>query len=159
MGFASFREQVDRLTFREQRVIIIFVQRTFKKLTAFSLLFLFTLGVWCVSFATPGSLAMAAQRNGFYPGCTQNGSALEKMDCDQPNFMCSFPAPGSFSDIALASVRNHDFSKDAQCPIGWVVPVGSSDETSLAANNLGVAFRIHPAQKVSINLFNSVLTL
>ena len=154
MGFASFREQVDRLTFREQRVIIIFVQRTFKKLTAFSLLFLFTLGVWCVSLAALDlSVASATQR------CPHNSLALGKMDCDQPNFMCSFPAPGSFSDIALASVRNHDFSKDAQCPIGWVVPVGSSDETSLAANNLGVAFRIHPAQKVSINLFNSVLTL
>lgn len=131
------------------------VKRALKKSTVFSLLFFFTIGVWCASLAAPGSLAMAAQLS----RCTQNRLALEKMDCDQPNFMCAFPVPASFSDVALASVRNHDVSKDAQCPIGWAVPVGSSGETSLAANHVGVAFRTHPAQKVSINLFNSVLNL
>lgn len=137
---------------------MISVKRVLKTLTAVSLLFFFTIGVWCAILAAPGSLAMAAQRSGLQPGCKAR-LAFEKMECDQPNFMCSFPAPASFSDVALASVRNHDFSKDAQCPIGWAVPVGSSGETSLAANHVGVAFRTRPAQKVSIHLFNSILTI
>lgn len=138
---------------------MISVKRGLKKLTAFSLLFFFTVGVWCAGLAFPSSLALAAQPNGIHPGCTQNRRALEKMDCDQPNFMCSFPAPVLFSGVALASVRNPDFPKDAQCSIGWAVPVGSFGETSLAANHVGVAFRVHPPQKLPIHLFNSVLTL
>lgn len=94
------------------------------------------------------------------PGCSQNSSALGKTGCEQPSFLCGFGSSFHLlSGGVLASVRNHDFSKGAQYPILGVAPLGSSGETSLAANHVGVAFRTLPAQKVSIHLFNSVLNL
>lgn len=154
MGFASFREQVDGLTFREQRVIIIFVQRAFKKLTACSLLFLFTLGIWCASLAALDlSVASATER------CPKSSLALGKMDCDQPNFMCSFgPDPRSLSSVAIISPRTHELPKAVPLPIGGPAITGPPYEVSLAAIS-PVAVNLHFQKKVSIHLFNSVLNL
>jgi len=127
----------------------------FKKITAVGLLLFFAFGAWCSSFAAPGSLAMAAQLS----PCTQDRQALEKMDCDQPNFMCSFPAAASFSDVALASSRTHDFSKDAQCLIIGGNILGSFDEGFLPTIRPGVVSQIYPIYKVPIYLSISILLL
>lgn len=142
------------MTFREQRVIINFVRRTFKKLTAFSLLFLFTLGVWCASLAALDlSVASATHR------CPKNSLALGKMDCDQPNFMCSFGLdPRSFSSVAIISPRTHEVPKAAPFSIVGAAITGPPYEISLAVVS-AIAANLHFPEKVPIHLFNSVLNL
>ncbi len=130
------------------------MKRVLKTLTAFSLLFFFTLGVVCASLAAPDqSVASATQR------CPQNSLALGKMDCDQPNFMCSFGLdPRSFSSVAIISPRTHELPKAVPLPIGGAVITGLSLEISLAAIG-AIVVNLRFPEKVPIHLFNSVLNL
>jgi len=134
--------------------VVNFVQRTSKKLTAFSLALLFTLGVWCASLAAPNlSIASATHR------CPQDSLVLGKMDCDQPNFMCSFGLdPRSFSSVAIISPRTHELPKAAALSIGGADIAGPPYEISLAAIR-AMAVNLHLPEKVPIHLFNSVLNL
>ena len=132
------------------------MKRALKKLTAFTLPFLFAFGVWCSSLANPG-LSLASGM----PGCSQNNSPLEKPACPYPTFSCA--AGSSFSLLSqgvFASVRIHDFAKNSQSQIvGTVVPIGSSNEHSLAASRPKAALGSNTEHKVSVHLLNSVLTL
>jgi len=128
------------------------VKPALKKLTAVILPFVFTFAVWCSSLANPG-LSLASGM----PGCSPNTSLLDKPGCSYPAFSCASAA--SFSHGLFASVRTHDFAKAARCVTTEAVSVASPDEISLAANGLRAVSLIYPAQKASIHLFNSVLTL
>jgi hypothetical protein len=141
------------LTFGGQRAIIISVQRTFNKLTALSLVFLFTLGVACVALAAPQlSIASATQR------CPQDGMALGKMDCDQPNFMCSFrPDPASLAS-AVIPARTQELPNAMPLVIEGAAITGPPHETSLATIS-ATTVDLHFPKKVPIHLFNSVLSL
>jgi len=130
------------------------VPRTAKKATAFSLIFLFALGVWCASLAAPGqSVASATQR------CPQDSLALGKVECNQPNFMCPFGVDqGSFSGIAIISPRTHEFPETVLSPIGEAVTRRLFYEIFLA--DMGaIAANFHFPEKVPIHLLNSVLNL
>jgi hypothetical protein len=144
------------LTFRKQRVTITTsVKRVLKTLTAFSLLLFFTFAVCGVSMAAP-ALSIASPM----PGCSQDSSPLGKTGCEQPSFLCGFSS--SFDLLSrgvLVSSRTHDFSKVTHFPTKELVFIGSSDEIPLAASRLGSASASSAAQKVSIHLFNSILTL
>ena len=145
----------DRLTFDQQRVMITSVKGLVKKLTVFSLAFLFIFGVCGISMAAPALSIVAPM-----PGCPQNSSALEKAACEYPSFLCGFSS--SFDLLSrgvLVSSRTHDFSKVTHFPTKELVFIGSSDEIPLAASRLGSASASSAAQKVSIHLFNSILTI
>lgn len=143
------------LTFVGNRVSMILVKRTLKNLTVSSLIFLFAFGAWCGSMADSGMPVGTA-----VPCCLQGGSLLEKAGCDHPSFFCAFRSVSNLlSQGAFASIRSHDFSKNAHPSIIGVVPTGSSDEIALAANGISTATLVRASTKVSIHLFNSVLTL
>jgi len=130
------------------------VKRVSKTLTAFSLLFFFAFGVCGASMAAPG-LSIASPM----PGCSQDSSALGKA-CEHPSFLCGFGSSFHLlSGGVLASSRTHDFSKVTHFPTKELVFIGSSDEIPLAASRLGSASASSAAQKVSVHLFNSILTL
>jgi hypothetical protein len=141
------------LTFREQRVTITSVKRLLERLTAFSLVFFFAFGVWCVTIAAP-SLSVASPM----PGCAQDGSALGNLGCDRPALFC--PSGSSFhllSNSALDLLRTRDFSKNAQFPIIEVAPRGPHDKIPLEATENGSVS--NSAHKVSIHLLHLVLSL
>ncbi len=127
------------------------VKLVLKKSTAYSLAFIFAFAVLCSSIASP-SLAFASP----VQSCSQNSSLPAKTGCEPVGLLCA-------SDLvygsALASDWTYGFSKDAPLSMMEVIPIGSSGETSLIANRVSAASVYHPAQKVSIHLFNSVLTL
>jgi len=134
---------------------MILVNRALKNLTVSSLIFLFASGAWCSSMADPGLPVATAM-----PCCSQGSSALEKAGCDHPSFFCAFRSVSNLpSQGGFASIRTHGFSKNAHPPVIGMVPTGSSDEIGLAANGIRNAALIYASKKVSIHLFNSVLTL
>lgn len=134
--------------------MILPVQRPFRKLTAFTVLFLFTLGVWCASLAALDlSVASATQR------CPQNSLALEKTDCDQPNFMCpSGPDPRLFSSVGIISPRTDEPPKGA--PLAIIGPAVTGPPYEVSRAGIGAAaVNLHFPGKIPIHLFNSVLNL
>lgn len=136
-----------------QRAIIALVQRPLKKLTALILMSLFTVGVWCASLAAPElSIASATQR------CPQNSLSMGKMDCDQPNFMCSLrPNPTSLTS-AVIPARTHELGKAVTLSVGAAEFAGPPYETALATTGAR-AVNLHFPEKVPIYLFNSILNL
>ncbi|MBI4283529.1 MAG: hypothetical protein HY663_03565 [Chloroflexi bacterium] len=80
------------------------------------------------------------------------------MDCDQPNFMCSFgPDPRSFSG-AVIPPRTHEPPKAVPLPIGGAAITRPPYEISLATIG-AIAVNLHFPEKVPIHLLNSVLNL
>ncbi len=142
---------IDRLTFGERRVTSTSVKRALKKLIVFGLVALFIYGAWCASMAGLGpSVASAAQ------GCPQDSSPLEKTPAAHSTYSCPFGS--SFSllpKVSFASLRIH-FFKDSGFPVAGT---GSSDVFCLSAAGAGAASSLFAAQKVSLHLFHSVLTL
>ena len=139
----------------------VLMELALKRLTALSLLFLFALGVACVSFSAPGySAALVAGSAGLPPGCAENSAALEKRGCNYPTFICRTGSTLlAFSATALTSLQNRDFSKDAKFSILVVLPAISSDDKFLVGDGPMTASAIYAEGKVSLYLFNSVLTL
>lgn len=133
---------------------MILVKRALKNLTVSSLIFLFASGAWCGGMADPGLPVATAM-----PCCSQ-GSSAEKAGCAHPSFFCAFRSVANLpSQGAFASIRTHGFSKNTHPPVIGMAPTGSSDEIGLAANGISPAALVYASKKVSIHLFNSVLTL
>jgi hypothetical protein len=126
------------------------------KLASLSLVFFLALEIWCVSMGAAG-----ASQASSVPGCSQGISALEKAGCDYPAFICPLgPVFSLPSEGAFALFRDSRFSKDVPCSIMEGAFLGSSlDDVSLREMKLRSASVNTPAQRVSIHLFNSILSL
>lgn len=125
----------------------------FKKLTVFSLIFFFAVGVWCAMLAAPGLSTAWGQ------SICSDSSSLEQAACEYTAFSCasdSLLSPGSNS--ALASIRTDGFSSAAQFTIIDALDARFHDECFLPGARLSAAALFNPARKVSVHLFNSVLT-
>ncbi|MGH7256722.1 MAG: hypothetical protein ACREI3_13205 [Nitrospirales bacterium] len=126
-------------------------KRIFKKLTVLSLILFFAIGVWC---AIPGAPDLSVAWGQF--ACSKTSSSLGQAECEYPGFIC---ASGSLTfDSALASIRTDGSSRDTHFSIINALDTRSYNEFSLRGGGLSAAALFNPAQKVSVHLFNSVLT-
>lgn len=123
------------------------------KLTSFSLVFFLALEIWCVSMGFDGASLASSM-----PGCSHGISALEKAGCDYPAFICPLgPVFSLPSEGAFALFRGGGFCKDVLMEGAFL---GSSlDDVSLREMKLRSASVNTPARRVSIHLFNSILSL
>lgn len=124
--------------------------RISRKLTALTLVFLFIAGTQCVTMATETLSVETAVHAG-----SEYRSDLEEAECDYASLICLF-----FSHRLLATVQFRDLPKYVQCLTISAASIGPpNDETSVAENRISAASLIFSSEKVSIHLFNSVLSL
>ena len=130
------------------------VKRVIKRLTVFSLLFFFTFGVWCAILGAP-DLSVAWGQS----GCSGNSSSLGQAECEYPGFIC---ASGSLFSLAansaLASIRTDGFSRETYSTTISVFDTWPYSDFSSPGARLRHATLFNPAPKISLHLFNSVLT-
>ena len=148
-GVAESVVRLDVLTIGERSVNMRSVRRGLRKLSTLSFIFLFTLGVWCASIAAPDLSDAASGAD-----CSKNSLP---MPCPNPSFLCASGSFNFLSESAFASVRAYGFSKDTHLPV--MALVVASHQLSFAGSRLNASRFIYPVRKVSIHLFNSVLTL
>lgn len=128
------------------------VKRVSKISIASVLVILFAVGIWCASLSAPAQ-ALASQM----PDCSTPGSVVD-LPC-QP-LLCSLAASHSLLSVgALVSARSYDSAKDGPFLLRGIPPVLSHNDSSLAANQLPTIWTGYRREKVSVHLFNSVLTL
>ena len=143
----------DRLTFDQEGARFKSMKWSSKNLVAFALALLFAVGVLCATLAAPGQSVASAT------GCSQN-PATEMTDCDHPSYLCGFDQSSHhLSQGALSSARSSDSLKS---PLDMAVGEACFDSSvytgPFARNEHTSAFSAGP-RKVSIHLYNSVLTL
>ncbi len=127
------------------------VRRIPKNLVVSALVIFFALGVWCASLSAPAQ-ALASQM----PDCSTPGSVVDH-PC-QP-LLCNLATSHNLlSQGAIVSARSYDSAKSGPFLLG-VLPVLSHNDSSLAANQLPTIWTGYRREKVSVHLFNSVLTL
>lgn len=144
----------DRLTSNQEGARIKSMKRTVKSLVVFGLMLFFASAVLCATLASPRqSLASIT-------GCSPDNHAAEMTGCEHPGYLCDFN--NSFhvlSQNALSSARLNDSLKNT---LGVAIGEASSDSSAysgpLIRNEHTSAFPVGP-HKVSIHLYNSVLTL
>ncbi len=125
--------------------------RTRIRIAASTLVLLLTFGVTCVSLAAP---SLREQRSRLPEGCA-SGAA-----CDELNIICVFGlAPGLSTEPALISSSPKDISKDSLLPVETGSRSYVSDEILLTSHGSLSAYQIILPHKISIHLFNSVLTI
>ena len=130
------------------------MKRTAKSLVAFGLVLFFASAVLCATLAAPRqSLASMT-------GCSQENPAMEMAGCEHPSFLCDFNRASTlFSQGAFSSTRSNDSLKNT---LGMAVGEVCFDSTAYGGPFVGSehtnAFPPGP-RKVSIHLYNSVLTL
>ena len=130
------------------------MKRLSKILSSFAVAFFFASAVLCATLAAPGqSLASIS-------GCSQDNHAVEIAGCEHPRYLCSFNRSSHLlSEGSFTWVRSNDSVKNI---LGVAVGESSFDSSAygghLVWNEHTSAFPIGP-QKVSIHLYNSVLTL
>lgn len=130
------------------------MKRAKQKLVAFGLVLVFALGVLCATLAAPShSLASVS-------GCSQNNRAMEMTDCEHPSYLCdSDRSSYLLSQTAVSSTRSNDSLKNT---LGVAVGEACFDSSAHGGpfvwNEHISAFPVGP-HKVSIHLYNSVLTL
>ena len=130
------------------------LKREFKKLTVLSLIFFFAIGVWCAMLTAPGLSAAWGPSD-----CSSDSSSLEQARCDYTAFNCasdSLLSPGSNS--ALASIQTDGSFSDARFTTISALDTRFLNEVSLSGALLRSATVFNPARKVSVHLFNSILT-
>jgi hypothetical protein len=128
------------------------VKRVSKVPIASVLVILFALGIWCASLSAPAQ-ALASQMS----DCSTPGSVVDH-PC-QP-LLCNLAASHNLlSQGAIVSARSYDSAKSGLFLLGAILPVLSHNDTSLAANQLPMIWSGYRPEKVSVHLFNSVLTL
>jgi hypothetical protein len=138
------------LTFSESRLNIKIVRRIPNNLVASGLVIFFALGVWCASLSAPAQ-ALASQM----PDCSTPGSVGQPC---QP-LLCNLAASHNLLSQGALSTKSYDSARDRLFLIGNILPVLSSNDSSLAANQLPAIWTGYRPEKVSVHLFNSVLTL
>jgi hypothetical protein len=144
----------DGLTFDQEGARIKSMMRSSKNLVAFGLVVFFAVGVLCATLAAPGqSLASVT-------GCSQDNRAMEMTDCDHPSYLCGFDQSSHhLSQGALSSARSSDSLKSPLgVAVGEVCFNSSAYSGPFVRNEHTSAFPAGP-HKVSIHLYNSVLTL
>ena len=130
------------------------MMRSSKNLVAFALVVFFAAGVLCATLAAPSqSLASVT-------GCSQTDLPMKMADCKHPSYLCGFEQSSRLlSQGALSSTPSNDSLKNT---LGLTVGEGCFDSSayggSFAGNEHTGAFPAGP-RKVSIHLYNSVLTL
>lgn len=117
---------------------------------------LFALAILCTTLVGPAE-ALLAQVVEQPSGCVGNASPSGNTSRVNLDLLCTSGSSFGFFTGAFASFPARDLFKDGLSPAG-VVSGSLSDEISLASGN-GLSTFSHPVQKVSIHLFNSVLTL
>lgn len=128
------------------------MNRPLRKLIAFGPVLLFAFGMWCASMAAPG-LSIAS-----VTGCSESGGPMEMAGCNLPAYLCGFDS--SSSPRVLSSTRYNDDSKKAHVLVVGETPIDASNgAASLTGKESKDAGPIYGPYKVSIRLFNSVLTL
>lgn len=130
------------------------MKRSAKNLLAFALVLLFASAVLCAALAAPGhSLASVS-------GCSQDNGAMEMTDCEHPTYLCNFNRSSNLlSQGTPGSSHSNDSVKNA---LGAAIGESCFDVSAYDGPFVGYehthAFAIGP-HKVSIHLYNSVLTL
>ncbi len=121
-----------------------------KDLIATAVVFIFALAVWCAGLSTPAG-AFASQ----VPDCP---SSTAEHPCSP--LLCNLAASHNLlSQGAIVSTRPHDSGKDGLVLLGAVLPVSSHGEISLAVKQFPAIWTDYRSEKISVHLFNSVLTL
>ena len=144
----------DRLTSDQEGAKISAMKRTAKNVVAFGLVLFFALGVLCATLATPGqSLASVT-------GCSQTDLPMKMADCEHPGYFCGFDSSSRLlSQGALSSARSSDsLNSPLGVAVGEVCFNSSAYSGPFVRNEHTSAFSAGP-RKVSIHLYNSVLTL
>lgn len=137
--------------------IVTDVRRALKKLALLTFL-VWTLGFWCASYASVGTVVFAGQLGHSNSGCGQRTTAVEAEGCEGSGFLCPF-VPGWSSKAALVSPRSPESSKAASLVGGDFLDVGSTYRMRPLAVAAYSGFPHRPALAVSLHLFHSVLTL
>ncbi len=128
--------------------------RTRIRIAASTLVLLLTFGVTCVSLAAPTVSTLAEQRNRVPESCVPG------VACGELNIICIFGlAPGLSTEPALNSSSPKDISKDSLLPVETGSRSYVSDEILLTSHGSLSAYQIILPHKISIHLFNSVLTI
>jgi hypothetical protein len=125
-----------------------------KSLIVVGLVLFFASAVLCATLAAPG------QSFASITSCSQDNHAMEIAGCEHPSYLCSFNRSSHLlSEGSFTWVRSNDSVKNI---LGVAVGESSFDSSAygghLVWNEHTSAFSIGP-QKVSIHLYNSVLTL
>ena len=125
-----------------------------KNLVAFALALLFAVGVLCASLAAPGQSLASVN------GCSQENRAMEMSDCEHPSYLCGFDQSSHhLSQGTLSSARSSDSLKSPlDVAVGEACFNSSVYTGPFVGNEHTSAFLVGP-HKVSIHLYNSVLTL
>jgi hypothetical protein len=130
------------------------MKRLPKSLISFVVAFFFVSAVLCATLAAPG------QSFASITGCSQDYRAIEMAGCEHPSYFCSFNRSSRFvSERSQSWPHSDDSLKDI---LGMAVGEPGFDYSAyggvLACNEHTNALPIGP-HKVSIHLYNSVLTL
>jgi hypothetical protein len=115
--------------------------------------FFFASAVLCATLAAPSqSLASLS-------GCSQ-GTAMKMTDCEHPSYVCGFdPSSTILSQGALGSARFNDSLKNS---LGVAIGEACFDSSAYSGHFVGNEYTNASSagpQKISIHLYNSVLTL
>jgi hypothetical protein len=130
------------------------MKRIAKSLVALGLMLFFASAVLCATMAAP------AQSLASVTGCSQDNPAMEMSGCEHPSYLCGFdPSSRLISEGAFSSTRSNDSLRN---PLGLAVGDVCFDSSAYGGpfvrNEHTSAFPVGP-RKVSIHLYNSVLTL
>jgi len=131
------------------------------KIIALSLLLVFAFGGVCTTLAAPGQ-ALGQRETGKESPCA-GGWMWMDMDCDPPAVMCGSGLVSALSsNPALLSSFPNEGSKSPHYWIANGQPADFPPQILAISKNrryLSGDLVVHPTQKTSIHLFNSVLTL
>jgi hypothetical protein len=130
------------------------MKRASKNLVILVLGFSFISAGLCATLAAPGqSLASVS-------GCSQDAIPTEMTDCEHPRYLCGFdPSSTLLSQSALSSARSNDSLKNS---FGVAIGAACFDSSAYSGPFVGNEHRTARSvgrQKISIHLYNSVLTL
>jgi hypothetical protein len=130
------------------------MQRLPKIFISFAVAFFFVSAVLCATLAAPGQSFASVS------GCSQDNHAMEMAGCEHPSYLCSFSRSSHFvCERSQSWARSNDSLKNTLgAAVGEAVLDYSAYGGVLACHQHTNAPPIGP-HKVSIHLYNSVLTL
>jgi hypothetical protein len=125
-----------------------------KSLVVVGLVLFFASAVLCATLAAPG------QSFASITSCSEHNQTMEMAGCEHPGFFCSFSRSSHFvSERSLSWTRSNDSVKNTLgVAVGEALLDSSGYGGGLARNEHTNALTSGP-HKVSIHLYNSVLTL
>ena len=150
----SLRECKIGLTSNQKGVSLEPMKRLPKSLIPFAVAFFFVSAVLCATLAAPG------QSFASITSCSEHNQAMEMAGCEHRSYFCSFSRSSHFvSERSLSWTRSNDSVKNTLgVAVGEALLDSSGYGGGLARNEHTNALTSGP-HKVSIHLYNSVLTL